>query len=178
MAAVSDGTNPGRSGKPERQMPSRKYNGRTISGVDPTNELGQTPSEIFGFSQSYSTGAPGSAGSSTGTGTDVTEYDGQLEESVTGLKGPAITSTGAPGSTGAGTGHSGGESVTYTDPFGFMGNVNREVTVSGQVDGAGDWTQFGDNNGFSGATLPSLQNARPVDSGAGKGRIRGAGKGL
>jgi hypothetical protein len=178
MAAVSDGTNPGRSGKPERQMPSRKYNGRAISGVDPTNELGQTPSDIFGFSQSYSTGAPGSRGSVTGSGTDVTEYDGQLEESVTGLSGSAITSTGAPGSTGASAGHPGGESVTYTDPFGYMGNVNREVTVSGAVDGAGDWTQFGDNNGFSGATLPVLQNARPVHSGAGQGHVRGAGKGL
>jgi hypothetical protein len=178
MAAASDGTNPGRAGKPERQMPGRKRNGRSEGGLDPTEQIGQTPSDIFGFSQSYSTGAPGSAGSHTGGGTDVTEYDGQLEESVTGLKGAAITSTGAPGSTGASAGHSGGETVTYTDPFGYMGNVNREVSVSGQVDGTGDWTQFGDNNGFSGATLPILQNARPVDSGAGKGHVRGAGKGL
>jgi hypothetical protein len=179
MAAVSDGTNPGRSGTPQRQAPSRKYNGRTISGVDPTNELGQTPGDIFGFSQSYSTGAPGSRGSMTGSGTDVTEYDGQLEESVTGLKGSAVTSTGAPGSTGASAARSGGgESVTYTDPFGFMGNVNREVTVSGAVDGPGDWTTWGDDNGFSGATLPVLQNARPTQSGAGQGHVRGAGKGL
>lgn len=178
MAAVSDGTNPGRSGKPERQSPSRKFNGRPLSGVDPTNQIGQTPSEIFGFSQSYSTGAPGSAGSHTGPGTDVTEYDGQLEESVTGLSGSAITSTGAPGSTGASAGKGGSDTVTYTDPFGYMGNVNREVTVTGSVNGPGDWTTWGDDNGFSGATLPALQDARPTSTGAGQGRVRGAGKGL
>lgn len=178
MAAVSDGTNPGRSGTPERQMPSRKRNGRSEPGLPPTVQRGQLPSEIFGFSQSYSTGAPGSTGSSTGSGTDVTEYDGQLEEGMTGLKGSAITSTGAPGSTGASNRRSGGETVTYTDFFGYMGQEHRESSTTMAVSGPGDSTLFGDDNGFSGPTLPSLTNARPVDSGAGKGHVRGAGKGL
>jgi hypothetical protein len=178
MAAVSDGTNPGRAGKPERQMPARKRNGRPEGNVDPTAELGQTPSDIFGISQHYSTGAPGSRGSVTSAGTDVTEYDGQLEESVTGLSGSAITSTGAPGSTGAGTGRSGGETVTYTDFFGFMGQEHRESSTTMAVSGPGDSTLFGDDSGFSGPTLPSLQNARPTSTGAGQGHVRGAGKGL
>jgi hypothetical protein len=178
MATASDGTNPGRAGKPERQSPARKRNGRSEGSLDPTEQIGQTPGDIFGFSQSYSTGAPGSAGSHTGSSGDVTAYDGQLEESVTGLKGSAITSTGAPGSTGATTARSGGETVTYTDFFGYMGQEHRESSTSMAVSGPGDSTLFGDDNGFSGPTLPILQNARPTDSGAGKGHVRGAGKGL
>lgn len=178
MAAVSDGTNPGRAGKPERQSPARKRHGRAEGGLDPTEQMGQTPSEIFGFSQSYSTGAPGSRGSATGNGTDVTEYDGQLEESVTGLSGSAITSTGAPGSTGAGVGGGGGTTVTYTDPFGYLGQEHRESSASMSIGGPGDSTLFGDDSGFSGATLPVLQNARPTHTGAGQGHVRGAGKGL
>lgn len=169
MATVSDGTNPGRSATPARQSPSRTRNGRAEGG-DPTIERGQLPSEIFGVSQSYSTGAGGSRGVTTTPSTDVTEYEGQLEEGITGLKGAAITSTGVPGSTGAHP-HAGGETVTVTDPFGYMGGENRSVTVQGQVDGTGDWTQFGDGNGFAGPTLPILANNRPTQTGAGSGHV-------
>jgi hypothetical protein len=177
MATATDGENAGRTGRPERQAPGRKFNGSALTGVDPTNERGQTPSEIFGFPIPYSTGARGSAGSNTGTGTDVTLYDGQLEESVTGLSGSAITSTGAPGSQGAANGDR-GETITYTDPFGVQGGINREVTVRGHVSGEGDWTQANDMGYSGGPTLPILQNARPTSTGAGHGRVRGAGAGL
>jgi hypothetical protein len=170
MAAVPDGTNPGRSPRPERQSPSRHRHGRGEAGDD-TMETIQTPSEIFGFAQTYSTGARGSTGSHTSDSTDVTEYDGQLEESVTGLSGAAITSTGAPGSSGA-RNSSGGETVTYTDPFGYMGQEHRESSTSGHIGGPEDWTQFGQGSGFSGPTLPALQNARPVTTGAGQGHVR------
>lgn len=171
MAAVSDGTNPGRSPRPQRQSPSRGRQGRAGGSLDPTNELGQTPSEIFGFSQSYSTGARGSAGANTTDATDVTEYDGQLEESVTGLKGSAITSTGAPGSTGAHP-RGGGETVTYTDFFGVMGQEHRDSSTTMAVSGPGDSTLFGDDSGFGGPTLPILEHARPTSTGAGQGRVR------
>lgn len=177
MASATEGSNPGRSGRPERQMPGRTRNGRPEAGTDPTNERGQTPSEIFGFPVPYSTGARGSSGSSTGAGTDVTMYDGQLEESVTGLSGPAVTSTGAPGSQGASNGNMGDE-VTYTDPFAVIGGVHRENTVRGKIDGEGDWTQANDMGYSGGPTLPILQNNRPTSTGAGRGRVRGAGTGL
>ena len=177
MAAVPEGANAGRIGHAARQAPGRGRQGRSEPGIDPTNQNGQVPSEIFGFAQSYSTGARGSSGSNTGSGTDVTMYDGQLEESVTGLSGSAITSTGAPGSQGA-SNSGGGESVTYTDMFGVQGGVNREVTVQGRISGEGDWTQANDMGYSGGPTLPILQNARPTSTGAGRGRIRGAGAGL
>jgi hypothetical protein len=170
MATATDGQNEGRAGRPARQSPGRKFNGSPLTGVDPTNERGQTPPEIFGFPIPYSTGARGSAGSHTDGSTDVTIMDGQLEESVTGLSGSPITSTGAPGSQGA-SNSSGGETVTYTDPFGLQGGVNRTVTVSGRISGEGDWTQANDMGYAGGPTLPSLQNARPVSTGAGAGRV-------
>lgn len=177
MAAVPDGVNPGRIGHPARQMPARGRQGTGEPGLDPTNQRGQTPGEIFGFAQHYSTGAPGSAGSHTDASTDVTEYDGQLEESVTGLSGAAITSTGAPGTDGA-RNSQGGDQVTYTDPFGYLGQEHRVSTTPGRVSGTGDWTQANDMGYDSGPTLPILQNARPTSSGAGQGHVRGAGKGL
>jgi hypothetical protein len=172
MAAVSDGTNPGRSPRPQRQMPARGRNGAGEPGLDPTNQRGQLPSEIFGFAQHYSTGAPGSAGSRTSASTDVTEYDGQLEEGITGLSGAPITSTGAPGSSGA-SNSGGGETVTYTDFFGFMGQEHRESSTTGTISGNGDWTQFNSDGYAGGPTLPILQNARPTSTGAGEGRVRG-----
>lgn len=177
MAAVSDGTNPGRTGKPERQSPSRTRNGRSEAGLDDTVQRGQLPGEIFGIPQHYATGAAGSRGSVTSGSTDVTEMDGQLEESVTGLRGAAITSTGAPGSSGA-SNSSGGETVTYTDPFGYLGQEHRESSTLGRVDGPGDWTQANDQGYSGGPQMPILQNNRPTSTGAGQGRIRGAGKGM
>lgn len=173
MATVSDGQNPGRSATPQRQSPAPKRQGRGEAGLDPTNELGQTPSEIFGFAQNYSTGAPGTAGAHADAGLDVTVEPGQLDEGLSGVSGSEITDTGAPGSQGA---HplAGGESVRYTDPFGFMGNDHRDSVTRGAVDGHGDWTTFGEDSGFSGPTFPILEGNRPVDTGVGRGSVRGA----
>lgn len=170
MAAVPEnGTNPGRTGRPMRQSPGRTRSGRA-GGGDVTEQPGQYPSEIFGFGVPGGTGAGGTAGAHTGSGTDVTMQDGQLEQSFTGLSGAAVTSTGMSGS--AGGHHStGGEGITYTDPFGYFGGVNREIHTTGTVSGPGDWTTFGEDNGFSGPTLPVLQNARPTSTGAGQGRV-------
>ena len=173
MATVSDGSNPGRSSTPQRQSPAPKRHGVGNGVSDPTNQIGQTPADIFGFSQSYSTGAAGSQGAS-GAPSDVTIQAGQLEEGLSGVSGSEITDTGAPGGTGA-THANGGTSVTYTDPFGIQGGVNRNVSVSAAVDGHGDWTTFGDDNGFSGPTLPVLEGNRPTSTGAGSGSVRGAG---
>jgi hypothetical protein len=172
VATVSDGSNPGRSSTPQRQSPAPKRNGRAGGPSDPTVQEGQLPSEIFGFSQHYSTGAPGSQGA-TGPDPDVTVQAGQLEEGLSGVTGSEITSTGLDGT----QGHSpsaGGEGVRYTDPFGYMGNEHRESHASGQVHGSGDWTAMGDDSGFSGATLPVLEGNRPVHTGAGQGNVTGA----
>lgn len=169
MATVSDGQNPGRSSTPQRQSPGKARAGHSIS-ADPTNQLGQTPADIFGFSQSYSTGAPGSQGAS-GPDADVTIQAGQLTEGLSGVSGDEITSTGLHGSEGAHP-HAGGEGITYTDPFGYMGNVHRDVHTSMTVSGPGDSTTWGDDNGFSGPTLPALEGNRPTDTGVGKGHVR------
>lgn len=170
MANVSDGQNPGRSSTPQRQPSSgAKRQGRGESGIDPTNQLGQTPSEIFGFPQHYSTGAPGSSGGSADA--DVTIEAGQLDDGLAGVTREEITSTGLHGSQGAAANGGGGTSVRYTDPFGYQGNVHREAHASGNLDGPGDWTTSGADNGFSGPTLPGLEGNRPTDTGVGKGHV-------
>lgn len=168
MATVSDGQNPGRSATPQRQSPAPARSGHG-AGTDPTNQLGQTPSEIFGFHQTYSTGAPGTQGA-TGPDADVTIQAGQLEEGLSGVSGEEITSTGLHGSQGA-THQSGGESVRYTDPFGYMGNDHRDSHASLAVNGPGDSTTWGDDNGFAGPTLPVLEGNRPTSTGIGQGHI-------
>ncbi|HVT98452.1 MAG TPA: hypothetical protein VHE33_13195 [Acidobacteriaceae bacterium] len=171
MAGVPDGVNAGRIGRPARQSPARKYNGRNEPGVDPTNELGQTPSEIVGgFSQNYSTGAPGTRGGSAPANLPTIQA-GQLDPGLAGVTGSQLTNTGMPGSDGARNGVR-GETVTYTDPFGFLGGVNRSVSVQGQVDGEGDWTQANDAGYSGGPQLPILQNNRPTSTGMGQGRVR------
>ncbi len=169
MASVSDGTNPGRSATPQRQSPSPKRQGRGGGPSDPTVQEGQLPSEIFGFAQHYSTGAPGTQGA-TGPDPDVTVQAGQLEEGLSGVTGKEITSTGLDGSQGARP-QAGGEGVRYTDPFGYLGNDHRDSHASGQVSGPGEWTAFGEDNGFSGPTLPALEGNRPTDTGIGKGHV-------
>jgi hypothetical protein len=167
MATVSDGTNPGRSSTPQRQSPAPKRNGAGGGPSDPTVQKGQLPDEIFGFAQSYSTGAPGTSGASGGDA-DVTIQAGQLEEGLSGVTGDEITSTGLHGS----QGHSpsaGGGSVRYTDPFGYMGNDHRDSHASMAVNGSGDSTTWGDDNGFSGPTLPALEGNRPTETGIGHG---------
>ncbi len=168
----------GRGLRPARQAPSRVQNGRSSSGAnDVTSPSNQTPGDIFGFTQVYSTGAPGSSGSAD-RATDVTVERGQLDDGLAMVSYQEITSTGAPGSQGA-TLQGGGDSVSYTDPFGVIsGGGDTDSYPGAAVDGPDDWTQFGQGSGFSGPTLPVLQNARPTSTGAGRGRIRGAGKGL
>lgn len=172
VATVRDGSNPGRAGdSPQRQSPSPARAGRNEGGLDCTEQNGQTPGDIFGFAQSYKTGAPGSAGA-TSSNPDVTIQAGQLDEGLSGVTGSQITDTGLHGSDG-GHPQGGGDSVRYTDPFGYMGNANRDVTAPNQVGGPSDSTKMID--GFSpGPTLPVLQNNRPVSTGAGEGTVAGA----
>jgi hypothetical protein len=169
VATVSDGQNPGRSATPQRQSPGSARAGRAEGGLDPTEQLGQTPPDIFGFAQSYSTGAAGSAGANRNDA-DVTIQAGQLDEGLSGVTGSEITDTGAEGSQGA-THPMGGESVRYTDPFGYMGNDHRDSHAAMQVSGPGDSTTWGADNGFSGPTLPVLEGNRPTDTGVGKGHV-------
>jgi len=180
MVAVTDGTNPGRADlQGARQAPSRLQQGEGGRGTDATSPSNQTPGDIFGFAQTYSTGAPGSGGapSKDGPNGDPTIERGQLDDGLAMVSDGEITSTGAPGSQGAAN-SVGGEQVRYTDPFGYVGGINRDVTVTGRISGSGDWTQANDHGYDGGPTLPILQNARPTSTGAGEGHVRGAGKGL
>jgi hypothetical protein len=171
VATVSDGKNQGRQGaSPARQSPGTKRNGDGRGGSNPTVQQGQLPAEIFGFPQSYSTGAPGTQGA-TGPDADVTIQAGQLEEGLSGVTGDEITSTGLPGSQGATNSNGGPNTVRYTDPFGIQGGVNREVTTSAHVDGSGDWTQANDMGYDSGPTLPALEGNRPTSTGIGSGSV-------
>lgn len=171
MATVSDGQNPGRQGaSPARQSPSPLRNGRNEGGLDPTEQAGQTPSDIFGFAQSYHTGAPGSQGATAGDA-DVTVQAGQLEDGLAGVSREQITNTGLHGSQGATNSNGGPTAIRYTDPFGYMGNVHRETHTSGHVDGVGDWTQANDMGYAAGPTLPSLEGNRPLSTGIGEGHV-------
>ena len=171
MATVSDGKNPGRQGAtPARQSPSPKRNGLTSNSNPPTVQNGQLPSEIFGFPQHYSTGAPGTQGA-TGPDADVTIQAGQLQEGLSGVTDGEITDTGAPGSQGAANQNAGPTAVRYTDPFGYMGNDHRESATSAHVDGVGDWTQANDMGYAAGPTLPVLEGNRPTETGIGHGSV-------
>lgn len=173
MATAMDGTNPGRAGQPQRQSPARKNSGRGAN-AEPTSPSNQAPATIFGQPTALGgTGLPGSAGA--GTPGDVTQESDQTLQSFTGHR-EAHSQTTLEGSPGASPG-SGGESVTYTDPFGVIGGVNRDVTVQGAVSGNDDWTQ-GAAKYATGPALPGIAGNRPTDTGLGHGRIRGAGKGL
>ena len=167
----------GRGLRPSRQSPSTKQNGRQGGTSDPTSPSNQTPSDIFGFTQVYSTGARGSGGAAEGS-SDVTTERGQIDPGLAMVTKQEITSTGAPGSQGASR-SGGGDSVSYTDPFGYLsGGGDQDSYPGAAVDGPSDWTTFGEGSGFSGPTLPALANGRPTSTGAGSGRVRGAGKGL
>lgn len=157
-----------RGQRPSRQSPGSQRSGLGEGG-DPTVQRGQLPSEIFGFSQTYSTGAPGSAGASSND-SDVTVKRGQLDPGLANVEGSEITSTGASGSDGART-SGGGDTVHYTDVFGYLGGGGGEATARGHVSGSGDWTQANGDGYDSGPTLPILQNARPTSTGAGQGRV-------
>lgn len=169
MATAQDGTNPGRSGQPQRQSPARKNSGRGTN-AEPTSPSNQAPSEIFGASTGLGgTGLGGSAG--RGTPGDVTQVSDQTLNSLTGRKENHADTTleGSAGSHPA----SGGESITYTDPFGVAGGVNRDVTTQGDV---ATWTEA--SNAYGSSTMPGVAGNQPTHTGLGHGRIRGAGKGL
>jgi hypothetical protein len=172
VATVSDGQNPGRSATPQRQSPSPARSGHGEVTGGPTVQRGQLPDEIFGFPQSYSTGAPGSGGGAMDS-SDVTVQDGQISDGMSGLTKAEVVETGMPGSQGARP-HAGGEGIRYTDPFGYMGNDHRDSHASGTISGPGEWTAFGDDNGFTGPTLPGLEGNRPVSTGIGGGSVTGA----
>lgn len=173
MATTQEGKNPGRGQQPARQAPARKNQGRGVN-AEPTSPSDQTPSEIFGANTALGgTGLPGSAGARTPG--DVTQVSDQAYEGISGqdVAHSQTTLEGTPGASLA----RGGESVTYTDPFGILGGVNRDVTVQGAVDGSDDWTQSSAKYDH-GPTLPGIQGNRPTSTGLGHGRLRGAGKGL
>jgi hypothetical protein len=169
MATAKDGTNPGRQGAtPARQDPSPARHGRA-SGNDPTIQDGQLPSTIFGEpTDIHSTGLGGSGGGGGG-GSDVTVFPGQLEDSLGHTPESVLTHSGVGGSEGAHNGNGGPDHVTYTDPWGVIGGVNRNVSVSAHIDGEGDWTQANDCGYSGGPTLPTLESNRPTSSGVGSG---------
>lgn len=172
MATVRDGSNPGRAGVPERQSPAPKRKGRA-SALDPTNQEGQTPAEIFGMSTGLtSTGMKGS--SDFKAASDVTLEAGQLDDDFGHSSESFVTDTGMPGSQGSSP-QRGGETVNYTDAFGIIGGVNRDVTTTGTISGQGEWTQFNADGYSGGPTLPGLENNRPTSSGVGDGHVKGAG---
>lgn len=142
--------------------------------MPPTVQRGQLPADIFGFPQSYSTGAHGSTPSGARS-SDVTVQPGQLDDGLSYVTGREITDTGMPGSQGAVDQNAGPDGIRYTDPFGYMGNEHRESHTTAHIDGIGDWTQANDQGYAGGATLPALEGNRPVSTGIGSGSVRGAG---
>lgn len=170
MATARSGQNPGRTGQPARQSPAPARQGRADAGIDPTNQEGQTPSELpGGVHSSYHTGLSGTTGAH-GEAADVTQQPGQLDEGFSGI-GPSVTAdTGLSGTTGGHPAH-GGETVTYTDPWGVIGGVNRDVSTTLNIGGDEDSTKFID--GYSpGQSLPGLEGNRPTDTGVGRTKPR------
>lgn len=170
MANPQEGRNPGYTGQPARQGVSRDRQGNGSGGSEPT-AWDETPADLFGVRQSYSTGLAGSAGAQHSASVDVTNEPGQLEDG--GLSSTTVaenTESGLSGSTGASPAR-GGETVTYTDPWAVIGGVTRDNTVQGEISGVNDWTKCID--GYSpGQSLPGLENNRPTDTGVGSGHAR------
>lgn len=163
-----------RGQRPSRQSPGAfpaRGNAPDTDRRDPTVQRGQLPSEIFGFPQSYDTGARGSAGARSND-SDVTIQRGQLDPGLANVEGSEITDTGARGSDGART-SAGGDTVHYTDIYASLaGGDAGEATARGHISGSGDWTQANGDGYDSGPTLPILQHARPTSTGAGQGHVR------
>jgi hypothetical protein len=173
MATAKDGVNQGRQGgSPARQdsNPSRHGHGAPTGG--PTVQLGQLPDTIFGESTDiHSTGLGGSAGAGPAAPADVTVQKGQLTDELGHTPDSVITHTGVSGTDGAHNANGGPDTVTYTDPWGVIGGVNRNVSVGAHIDGEGDWTQANDCGYSGGPTLPTLENNRPTSTGLGSGHI-------
>lgn len=157
--------NPGRSPRPARTSANGRK-GVAEAGVDATNQLGQTPSDVFGFPVNYNTGLGGTSGGHAPS--DVTAQAGQLNNTIEGDN-ANVTDTGLDGSAGSNP-SGGGETVTYTDAFALPGYGNDAAQMSSPnaTSGLGDSTLF-NGNGLSGPTLPGLTNSRETDTGIGKG---------
>lgn len=162
MASAQNGRNPA-SGPPARQQPARKNSGRATN-PDPTFSSDQVPSTIFGQNTALtSTGLGGSAMDHTPNG--VTEVSDQSE----GLFGHTEShgETSLDGTSGSGSGK-GGQTVTYTDPFAYLGGVVRDVTTTLNVETG---TEASNVYG-SGPQLPGIAGNMPSHTGLGHGSAR------
>jgi hypothetical protein len=153
---------------------SDAYSG-TPSTVDPTNELGQTPSSLFGVALPDGTGAPGSPGPALGSG-DPTNEPGQTTEGFSGEGPDVIADTGADGSTGAQNHGAGPDAVKYTRPGSYLSGTYVQDSVSDSVSGSDDWTQAIDGSYGAGMDLPGIKGNTPAGTGAGMGRVMRGGR--
>lgn len=150
------------------------YSG-TAFGGDPTTELGQTPSSLFGVALPQTTGAPGSSGAQPGEG-DPVNQPGQTTEGFSG-EGPSdIADTGAPGSSGAQNHGAGGDAVKFTRPGSYLSGTYVQDTVNDNVSGTDDWTQAVDGSYGGGMDLPGVKGNTPMGTGAGQGRVLRGGR--
>ena len=150
------------------------YSGTAFAG-DPTTELGQTPSSLFGVALPQTTGAPGSTGAQPGTGDPVNE-PGQTTEGFSGEGPDQIANTGAPGSQGAQNGGAGPDAVKYTRPGSYLSGTYVQDNVSDSVSGTDDWTQAIDGSYGGGQNLPGIKGNEPTTTGAGMGRVLRGGR--
>jgi hypothetical protein len=160
--ATASNNQPKRGTPPSRQDPAAKSKGMGAK-VDPTFESDQTPAQIFGFQNAQSTGLGGTMGDNMPS--DVTLQPGQTDGGVMNLSEKDITDTGLEGGMGAQQALGSGQTVTYTDPFGVQGGINRDATAKGTVSGNGDWTQANADGYAGGPTIPILQGRRPTSTG-------------
>jgi len=158
----------------EQPSQAQAQSGVPAGGVDPTNELGQTPSSLFGVALPNGTGAPGGPGAAPQP--DPTLVDGQDYEGLSGLTPAQTADTGAPGSMGAQNGGAGGDRVTYTDPGSYLGGTFQSETVSDSVSGTDDWTQAIDGSYGAAKNLPGITGNMPTTTGAGQGRVMRGGR--
>jgi len=156
--------------------PPASADSATQGGKDPTLVSGQDPSDLFGVTQSYSTGAPGSAGASAQPQGDPTNEPGQYPATEP-ISGVSLNGTGAPGSGGAGDlmGNPAGVAVQVTDPNYTAGQpgggsgvqfVSANVQVGGPLDSTTLPGQYADH---AAGNIPAM--SQPTSTGAGSGSI-------
>lgn len=172
---LTPGQQPGYGGLASAPPDAQANSGTPNAAVDPTNQLGQTPSSIFGAAIPQTTGAPGSTGAQPGTA-DPTNQPGQTTEGFSGEGPSQIASTGAPGSAGAQNGGAGPDSVKYTDPGSYLSGTYQQDTVSDSVSGTDDWTQAIDGSYGGSKNLPGIAGNTPTTTGAGAGRVLRGGR--
>lgn len=175
MANLPPGQQPMYGTDDSQPPPGKAAQGTSNPGVDPTNELGQTPSSLFGFAVPQTTGAPGGPGAADQP--DPTLEQGQDYEGISGLTPGQTADTGAPGSQGAVNGGSGPDTVTYTRPGSYLSGSYEADTVNDTVSGTSDWTQAIDNSYPGGDhQLPGIKGNAPTTTGAGMGRVMRGGR--